>query len=210
MEAKNILDVIPLIPKVTSVKAYTPYRHSKLFLQTKYTALPKDGKGLPRDLAVIMEKTGYKNRVKFLRRLREEWLQARDRVPWNLLGSLDISGKDLLWILEFDKEDWRGALNHANRPRGFHFRVSPCCYPWRTFPENISEEGAIGYVKEFMKDQPDHIRRTGAWFTYRDIKTVVVHEDGRVGVSYYEPAIIIEHSSVMFTSERVPGTAVVT
>ena len=82
MEAKNFFDHVPLIPRVTSVSDYRPYRHCKLFVQSRYKEMiPLNRKGMsPTDIAGMMNLFGYKNRSKFLRRL-QEWQDLWGKIP---------------------------------------------------------------------------------------------------------------------------------
>lgn len=203
--AKDVLGLLGFIPNVTCLKDYEPYRHSSLFLQTRYKQLPTDRKGLPVALPEMMTAAGYKKRLKFLTRMKEQWLHARGSIPLAFIEHLGICREDLLWMLEFDREDFCEALKHADHPRAFTYRIMPCVYPSVRFPKGISEQAAIDYVRDFMKGQPDYIQRSGAWFTYDGIKTVFILEDGGVDVDYYEPDIIFERGLVLFRSARIPG-----
>jgi hypothetical protein len=205
MEAEQILSVIGLTPVVTSSK-YVPYRHSMLLMETAYRALPHDSKRLPVGLPTMMQAAGYTNRTKFLRRIKKSWLQAQGRIPWPFVEYLGITREDLCLMLEFDRQDFRQVLMNANRPTTFHFRLMTCVYRRVRLPENCTENDAISFVQQFMKNQPDHVRKAPAWFTSDNIKTVFVHEDGRVSTSYYKPAIIFEHNFVVFERKQMPGT----
>lgn len=206
MEAKEFFDYVPLIPRVTSVKDYTPYRHVRLFLQTRYKALPVDRKGLPVNLPEMMESIGYRKRLKFLNRMREQWLNAEGKIPLKFLDFLNVTKEDLLSVIEFDKEDFYEALKYANRPRYFQFRVLAAVYPVKRLPENVTEQEAVLIAADFLKTQPDYIQKSGAWINYGGIKTLFINADGSTSVSYYAPAILFESGYVIFEAETMPGT----
>lgn len=206
MEAKSKFEFIPLIPKITSVNDYLPYRHSRLLLQTHYKELPVDRKGLPLNLAAMMEATGYRKRLKFLNRMLEQWINCAGKIPIKFLEFIGITKKDLLWTLEFDKQDFFEALQHCNRPRHFQYKIMPCVYPVEKLPDGITEEAAVIYVMAFMKTKPEWVQQYGAHITYNGIKTLWIHSDGSTGMSLYVPAIVFEGPHVVFRTATVPGT----
>ncbi|MGD0230162.1 MAG: hypothetical protein ABSC19_07375 [Syntrophorhabdales bacterium] len=137
----------------------------------------------------MMEATGYRKRLKFLNRMREQWVQAQGRIPWKFMEFLNITKEDLLWVLDFDKEDFRDALKYANRPRYFQYRVMAAVYPIRRLPDNVTEEATVANAMAFLKTQPDYVQRTGAWINYRSLKTLFISSDGTTSVTYYVPDI---------------------
>ncbi|MGD0229111.1 MAG: hypothetical protein ABSC19_01980 [Syntrophorhabdales bacterium] len=209
MEAKNIFDLIPFIPRVTSVKDYVPYRHSRLLLQTRYKELPVDKKGLPVDLAKMMEAIGYRKRLKFLTRMKELWVNAQGKIPLKFLELLDITKEDLLWVLEFDKQDFRETLKDADKPEYFQYKIMPCVYPVEKLPEGISENEAVAYIIAFMQTQPEWVQKYGAHITYNGLKTLWIESDGSTSVSYYVPDIIFEGGYVIFKTQPMPGTVTI-
>ena len=190
----SIFDLIPLIPKVTSVEDYVPYRHTRLFLKTKYRDVPQNGRGTPGDIEQWLAIFHRTNKTKFLRRLHS-WIDLEGKIPMKFMDLLGISGEDLFWILDFDKEDYHEALKCATRPKYFQYRAMPCVYPVVPLPADISEEDAVIYVREFMKGKPDYVRKVAACILYGGIKSVWVTE-GNSGVDTYEPEIVIEKDFV--------------
>jgi hypothetical protein len=187
--------MVPFIPKVTTIANYHPYQNIQWFLQQKYREIPKDRKWRPLELDSWMENLGgWKNKVKFMRRVTEGWLCLALPIPVRFLELLGTDYEELFRVLEFDKADYRDAVNHLPSPRYFQYRVMACVYPTVELPENCTEENAIKYVMDFMKtESSDKNSYAHIYFGY--LKTIYISSMDYHTV-YHEPSIYLNKDHI--------------
>jgi hypothetical protein len=153
----------------------------------------------------MMNVLGYGNRSKFLRRL-QEWQDLWGKIPLIFLEMLAISKADILSVLEFDKQDFFETVKHANRPKCFQYRIIPAVYPVKRLPDGTTEAEAVLHAVTFLKSQPEHIQRSGAWINYGGLKTVFIDADGTMSTRLYVPAIVFQGPFAIFKTASMPCT----
>ena len=133
--------------------------------------------------------------MKFMRRVTEGWLCLALPIPVRFLYLLRTDYEELLRVLEFDKADYRNAVNHLPSPRYFQYRVMACVYPTVELPENCTEENAIEYAMDHMKKvSPNGTSYAHVYFG--NLKTVYVSSKDHYTV-YHEPSIYLKNDCIV-------------
>ena len=167
---------------------YIPYRNTRNYIHKKYQAVSKKaGKRYPEDINVWMLLMGYKNKSKFLRRLLEQWLRLRGKVPSEFLCLIEVDLDELVQMEELDKKEFRAALAKAPIPQSFSQRLMAAVYRDVKFPESISTEAeAIDYIQTYLAGMHKSIQH--ACFTCAGLKTIFCTPTGHF-VVLKEPEI---------------------
>ena len=76
-------------------------------------------------------------------------------------------------------------------------------YPAKRLPEGVSEEKAILYVQQFLKEL--RVSEPIAWINYSYLKSIFITPTD-YGASYWEPEMIVKNDMVGFKLEPMPGS----
>lgn len=169
---------------INKVEDYTPFYHSKIYLNQKSGSLKYFDNKIPQ-IKKIAEKVGYKDFNQFIKH-RKLWHEFRKKIPLSYLEAIGVKIDVLKFTIELDQNDFQKTLKIPLYPKSYIIQTRP--FPLtRKLPKNISEDKAIELIRK-----ESILKNKSCVINYPFLKKILIDSDGSVKTAYYPPDIKIE------------------
>ncbi|MDH5719832.1 MAG: hypothetical protein OEZ13_04330 [Spirochaetia bacterium] len=197
--------VIPQLSarEINRCEDYERLFHAKRYIGQK-SSLYKDTGKPTEPILELMKAVNYSKYNKF-KEHRRQWDSCEKSIPLAYLRAIDADIEILKFTVSVDQEEYENAAQIITYPKHFMVRLMAAFYQSLKIPDGMSENDAVGYVKEFSRE-----KRLRCCIATPPLKSIFIEPDGKVNYIYYRPEIKISKNEVSFSYDgRDIGTVAI-
>lgn len=173
-------------------RSYAPWRETRRQLKAAWRRHLADH---PEKLSSLMDRLGFRNKNKFLRRTRWDWLTLRKPIPLPFLHAVGLDLETLRLSLARDRAAFEAALRDYPFPEYLSCRVIPGFSLRIPLPRRIPEAEAVTRARQILV----RYRRTGP----RDYALVIYPGLKEIRVTRKDSVLLIHTPRIIHSGDRL-------